>query len=96
MKVESTVTTTIEEVKVVTLVEKKTLHINIKVDQQFLDFINCIGLPPGSELRRMGATPEQIKSVYTFYSSITEKFRDTEGKEIVEYAGIGPRYTLKK
>ena len=96
MKVESTVTTATEEVKVVTLVEKKTLHINIEVDQQFLDFINCIGLSTDADLRRMGATPEQIKSVYHFYSSITQKFRDTEGKEVVKCGGNGPGYTLKK
>ena len=40
MEISSNVVTTQEEVKVVTLVEKKALHLSIKVDQDFLDFLN--------------------------------------------------------
>ena len=83
MKVQSEVISTTEEVKVVTLVEKKTLHISIEVDQEFLDFLNAVGRTTDKSVRDLGATPAQVKAVYPFYRAVITQLGTPEGKELV-------------
>lgn len=75
MEISSNVVTTQEEVKVVTLVEKKALHLSIKVDQEFLDFLNGLGKTSPGGLRQMGLTNNQQEAVHQFYSKISGIFR---------------------
>ena len=77
MEISSNVVTTQEEVQVVTLVEKKALHLSIKVDQEFLDLLNGLGKTTSSELRQMGLTDSQEKAIYQFYSKTSSIFSGT-------------------
>ena len=75
MEISSNVVTTQEEVQVVTLVEKKALHLSIKVDQEFLDLLNGLGRTRPSELERMRLTVSQQEAVLQFYSKTSSIFR---------------------
>ena len=75
MEISSNVVTTQEEVK--TVVEKKTLHLSIKVDQEFLDLVNGLGKTTPSALGQMGLTNSQQEAVHQFYSKTSSIFRGT-------------------
>ena len=75
MEISSNVVTTQEEVK--TVVEKKTLHLSIEVDQQFLDLLNGLGKTSPSALRQMGLTLSQQEAVHQFYSKTSRIFSDS-------------------
>ena len=75
MEISSNVVTTQEEVK--TVVEKKTLHLSIEVDQQFLDLLNGLGKTSPSALRQMGLTLSQQEAVHQFYAKTSIIFRGT-------------------
>ena len=75
MEISSNIVTTQEEVK--TVVEKKTLHLSIKVDQEFLDLINGLGKTRPSGLEEMGLTNSQQKAISQFYSKTSSIFRGT-------------------
>ena len=77
MEISSNVVTTQEEVQVVTLVEKKALHLSIKVDQQFLDLLNGLGKTSPIALRQMGLTLNQQEAVHQFYAKTSIIFRGT-------------------
>ena len=75
MEISSNIVTTQEEVK--TVVEKKTLHLSIEVDQEFLDLLNGLGRTVPSGLRQMGLTDRQQQAIYQFYSKTSSIFRGT-------------------
>ena len=75
MEISSNIVTTQEEVK--TVVEKKTLHLSIEVDQQFLDLLNGLGKTSPIALRQMGLTLSQQEAIYQFYSETSSIFRGT-------------------
>ena len=75
MEISSNIVTTQEEVK--TVVEKKTLHLSIKVDQEFLDLVNGLGKTTPSALGQMGLTNSQQEAVHQFYSKTSSIFRGT-------------------
>lgn len=75
MEISSNIVTTQEEVK--TVVEKKTLHLSIKVDQEFLDLINGLGKTTPIALRQMGLTNRLQEAIYQFYSKTSSIFRAT-------------------
>ena len=74
MEISSNVVTTQEEVKIV---EKKTLHLSIKVDQEFLDLLNGLGRTTPSALGQMGLTASQQEAVHQFYSKTSLIFSDS-------------------
>ena len=84
MKISSDIVTTQEEVKTV---EKKTLHLSIKVDQEFLDLLNGLGKTTSSELRQMGLTDSQEKAIYQFYSKTSSIFRGSP--KYIKESGLG-------
>ena len=75
MEISSNIVTTQEEVK--TVVEKKTLHLSIEVDQGFLDLLNGLGKTSPSSLRQMGLTLSQQEAVHQFYAKTSIIFRGT-------------------
>ena len=75
MEISSNIVTTQEEVK--TVVEKKTLHLSIEVDQQFLNLLNGLGKTSPSALRQMGLTLSQQEAVHQFYSKTSSIFSGT-------------------
>ena len=75
MEISSNIVTTQEEVK--TVVEKKTLHLSIEIDQGFLDLLNGLGKITPSGLGKMGLTDIQQKAIYQFYSKTSDIFRGT-------------------
>ena len=75
MEISSNIVTTQEEVK--TVVEKKTLHLSLKVDQEFLDLLNGLGKTSPIALRQMGLTLNQQEAVHQFYSKTSSIFRGT-------------------
>ena len=75
MEISSNIVTTQEEVK--TVVEKKTLHLSIEVDQEFLDLLNGLGKTTPSALRQMGLTNSQQEAVHQFYSKTSDIFCGT-------------------
>ena len=77
MEISSNVVTTQEEVQVVTLVEKKALHLSIKVDQEFLDLLNGLGKTSPIALRQMGLTLNQQEAVHQFYAKTSSIFCGT-------------------
>ena len=87
MEISSNVVTTQEEVQVVTLVEKKALHLSIKVDQEFLDLLNGLGRTSPSGLEKMGLTNSQQKAIYQFYSKTSSIFSGTP--EYIKESGLG-------
>ena len=74
MEISSNVVTTQEEVKTV---EKKTLNLTIKVDQEFLDLLNGLGKTTSSALGQMGLTASQQEAVHQFYSKTSRIFSDS-------------------
>ena len=74
MEISSNVVTTQEEVKIV---EKKTLHLSIEVDQGFLDLLNGLGRTIPSGLEKMGLTNSQQRAIYQFYSKTSSIFSDS-------------------
>ena len=85
MEISSNIVTTQEEVK--TVVEKKTLHLSIEVDQGFLDLLNGLGKTIPSGLEKMGLTNSQQKAIYQFYSKTYSIFRGTP--KYIKESGIG-------
>ena len=75
MEISSDIITTQEEVK--TVVEKKTLHLSIEVDQGFLDLLNGLEKTTSSGLEKMGLTNSQQKAIYQFYSKTSSIFSGT-------------------
>ena len=75
MEISSDIVTTQEEVK--TVVEKKTLHLSIKVDQEFLDLLNGLGKTSPIALRQMGLTLNQQEAVHQFYAKTSSIFCGT-------------------
>ena len=75
MQISSNIVTTQEEVK--TVVEKKTLHLSIEVDQQFLNLLNGLGKTSPSALESIGLTKSQQKAIYQFYSKTSDIFSGT-------------------
>ena len=74
MEISSNIVTTQEEVKIV---EKKTLHLSIKVDQEFLDLLDGLGKTTSSGLGQMGLTASQQEAIYQFYSKTSSIFSGT-------------------
>lgn len=87
MEISSNVVTTQEEVQVVTLVEKKALHLSIKVDQEFLDLLNGLGRTRPSGLEQMGLTVSQQEAVLQFYSKTSRIFCGTP--KYIKESGLG-------
>ena len=85
MEISSNIVTTQEEVK--TVVEKKTLHLSIKVDQEFLDLLNGLGRTSPSGLEKMGLTNSQQKAIYQFYSKTSNIFSGTP--EYIKESDLG-------
>ena len=85
MEISSNVVTTQEEVK--TVVEKKTLHLSIEVDQGFLDLLNGLGKTSPSGLGKMGLTNSQQKAIYQFYSKTSSIFSGTP--EYIKESDLG-------
>ena len=84
MEISSNVVTTQEEVKIV---EKKTLHLSIEVDQQFLDLLNGLGRTSPSGLEKMGLTNSQQRAIYQFYSKTSSIFSGTP--EYIKESDLG-------
>ena len=84
MEISSNVVTTQEEVKIV---EKKTLHLSIEVDQGFLDLLNGLGKTIPSGLEKMGLTNSQQKAIYQFYSKTASIFSGTP--EYIKESDLG-------
>ena len=74
MEISSNIVTTQEEVKIV---EKKTLHLSIEVDQEFLDLLNGLGKTTSSGLEQMGLTASQQEAVHQFYFKTSYIFSDS-------------------
>ena len=85
MEISSNIVTTQEEVK--TVVEKKTLHLSIEVDQEFLDLLNGLGKTSPIALRQMGLTLNQQEAVHQFYFKTSRIFRGTP--EYIKESGLG-------
>ncbi len=85
MEISSDIVTTQEEVK--TVVEKKTLHLSIEVDQGFLDLLNGLGRTRPSGLGQMGLTVSQQEAVLQFYSKTSSIFRGTP--EYIKESDLG-------
>ena len=85
MEISSNIVTTQEEVK--TVVEKKTLHLSIEVDQGFLDLLNGLGRTIPSGLEKMGLTNSQQEAIYQFYSKTSSIFSGTP--EYIKESDLG-------
>lgn len=63
MKIQTTITETIEQVQVIKEVKKQKAMITFEVDQDFLDVINVLGNISATEVRKLTGKPEMYNAV---------------------------------
>jgi len=70
MQIQTNITETVKQVKLVKEVKWKKATVTFEVDEEFLDVINFFGEVKQSNFVRMGGTNEQYQSVANLWNTI--------------------------
>lgn len=70
MQIQTKVTETVKQVKLIREVKWKKATVTFEVDEEFLDVINFFGAVTQSNFVRMGGTTEQYQSVATLWNKV--------------------------
>lgn len=91
MKIQTSVTETIEQVQVIQEVKKQKATVALEVDQDFVDLMNFFGLCLPSKLTDAGASPNVIRTLSKLWM---DTHSDTAIRAVLDFT-YATGFTLK-